>query len=81
MPNPHNDNHYPFPVDPIYDAIIADSNPKMVRLCFELLAAWRKRVFAERSNFFGDAPLQLPVEVPELAGGRSREFENIAHGR
>lgn len=66
MPDPHNDNHHPFPVDTVYHAIIADANPKMVRLRFELLAAWRKRIFAERGNFLGDAPLELLVEGPEL---------------
>lgn len=81
MPNSYDDNHDPFPVDTIYHAIIAEANPKMVRLCFELFASWRKRVFAERGNFLGDAPLKLLVEFPELADGGRREFKNIAHGR
>jgi len=79
MPNPHNNNHDSFPVDTVNHAIIADANPIMVGLCLELLAARRKRIFAERSNFLGDAPLKLLVEVPELPGGGRREFENIAH--
>lgn len=81
MPDPHYDNHHPFPVDPVYHPIIANPNPKMVRLSLELLAARRERVFAEGSNFLGDAPLKLLVEAPELPGGGSREFKNIAHGR
>jgi hypothetical protein len=81
MPDPHYDNHDPFPVDPVYHAIIADANPKMVRLGFELLAARRKRIFAERGNFLGDAPLKLPVEVSELPESGRREFKNVAHGR
>jgi hypothetical protein len=72
MPDPHNDNHDPLPVDPVYDAIVADANPKMVRLCLELLAAWRKRVFAERGNLLADAPLKLLVEITN-----SREAEAV----
>ncbi len=81
MSNPHNNDHHPPPVDSVYHAIIAYSNPKMVRLCLELLAARRKRILTERSNFLGDAPLQLLVEASELAGSGRREFKDIAHGR
>lgn len=81
MPDPHNNNHDSFPVDTIYHAIVADTNPKMVRLCLELLAARRKRILTERGNPFSKAPLKLLVEVPELADGGRREFKNIAHGR
>jgi hypothetical protein len=80
MPDPNNNNHHPFPVDAVYHTIVANSNPKVVRLSLELLAAWRKRIFAERGNFLGDAPLKLLVEVPELADGGRREFKNMAHG-
>src|ERR1700726_175109 len=44
MPDPHNDNHHPLPVDAVYHAIVSDPNPKMVRLRLELLAAWRKGI-------------------------------------
>jgi hypothetical protein len=81
MPDPYYDNHDPLPVDTVYHAIIADANPKMVRLCLELLAAWRKRMFAERGNLLADAPLKLLVETTELSGSRSREFENVSHER
>ena len=81
MSDPHNDNHHPLSVDTIYHAIIADANPKMIRLCFELFASRRKRIPAERGDFLADSPLKLPVEVPELPGGRCREFESIAHRR
>lgn len=81
MPDSHNHNYHPFPVDSVYDAIVADSNPKMVQLRFELLAAGWERIFTECDNFLSDAPLKLPVEVPELACGGRREFKNIAHGR
>jgi hypothetical protein len=39
MPDSHNDNHNPFPVDTVHDAIVADANTKMVSLRFELFAA------------------------------------------
>ena len=81
MPDPHNNDYHPLPVDTVYHAIVADANPKMVRLCLEFLAARRKRIFAERGDFLGDAPLKLLVEVPKLPGRRCREFESIAHGR
>lgn len=81
MSDPHNDNHHPLSVDTVDHAIVADSNPKVIRLRFELLAARWKRIVAERYNFLGDAPLKLPVEVAELPGGRCREFENVAHMR
>jgi hypothetical protein len=81
MPDPHDDNHHPLPVDAVYHAIVSDPNPKMVRLRLELLAARRKRIFAERGNFLRDAPLDLLFEVAELPRGRRREFENVAHGR
>lgn len=81
MSDPYNNNHHPLPVDPVNHAIVADTNPKMVRLRLELLAARRKRIFAERGNLLGDPPLQLLVEVPELPDGGRREFKNIAHGR
>jgi len=79
MPNPHNNNHHPFPVDAIYHTIVADSNPKVVRLSFELLAARRERIFAERCDLLCDLLLKLLFEVSELAGSGRREFENIAH--
>ncbi len=79
MPDPHNDNHHAFPVDAVYHAIVADANPKMVRLCLQLLAARRERILAERRNSLGDPPLKLLIEVSELAGSGRREFENIAH--
>jgi len=81
MPNPHNHDYYSFSIDAVYHAIVADANPKMVRLSLELLAARRKRVFAERVHFLADAPLKLLVEVPELSCGRRREFEDVAHRR
>ncbi len=81
MSDPDDDYHNSTPVDSVYHAIVADAKPKMVRLCLKLLAAWRKRVFAERGDLLGDAPLKLPVEGPELPGRGRREFENIAHGR
>jgi len=81
MPDPHNDDDYPLPIDPVNHAIVADANPKMVRLSLELLAARWKRIFAERGDFLGDAPLKLLVEASELAGSGRREFENVAHGR
>jgi len=81
MPDPHDDNHHPFPVDAVYNAIVADANPKMIRLCFKLFASRRKRIFAERGNLFGDTPLKLPVEGPELSQGGGREYENVAHAR
>lgn len=71
MPDPNNHNHHPFPFDPVNHAIVADTNPKMVRLRLELLAAWRKRIFTERGNFFGDPPLQLLVEVSGTPGWRT----------
>jgi len=80
MPDPYNHDYDPLPVDTVYHAIVSDSNPKMVRLRLELLAAWRKRIFAERCNFFGDPPLKLLVEVLELPDRGCREFAGIAHG-
>lgn len=81
MPDPHDNNYHPLSINTVYHAIVADANPKVVRLSLEFLAAGRKRIFAERGDFLSDAPLQLLVEVPELPGGGRREFENIAHGR
>ena len=81
MPDPNNDNHHSSSIHAINDPIIAYANPKMVSLRFELLASWRKRIFAERSNLLGDAPLKSPFEVPKLPRGRRREFKNVAHGR
>lgn len=81
MPDPHNNNYDPFPVDTVYHAIVTNPNPKMVRLCLELLAAWRKRCVTECRNFLSNAPLKLLVKIPELADGGRREFKNIAHGR
>jgi hypothetical protein len=81
MPDPHDDKYDPFPIDAVYHTIVSDSNPKVVRLSLQLLAAGRKRIFAEGNNFLGDPPLHLLAEVPELAGSGGREFENIAHGR
>lgn len=81
MPDPHNDNYDPLPIDTINHPIIANPNPKMVRLSLELLAARWKRIVAERGNFPGDAPLKLLAEVPELPDRRRREFNGIAHGR
>jgi hypothetical protein len=79
MPNPHNNNHDSFSVDPVNHAIIADSNPKMVGLSLKFLAARRKRIFAERGNFLRDPALKLLSEVSEFAGSGRREFENIVH--
>ncbi len=80
MSDPHDHNHHSFAIDPVYHAIVAHANPKMLRLAFELLAARRKRILAERDNFFGDAPLMLPVEVTKFPGSGRREFKNIARG-
>jgi hypothetical protein len=81
MADANNDNHHSLPIDPVDHAIIANANPKVVRLRLEFLAARGKRIFAERGHFLGDPSLKLFVEVPELAGSRRREFKNIAHGR
>ena len=74
MSDPNNDNHDSFAVDLVYDAVVTDSNSKMVRSSFELLAARRKRIFAERDNFLGYAPLKLFVEASDFLSGGCREF-------
>jgi hypothetical protein len=81
MSDPHDDNHHSFPIYTIHYPVVTDSNSKMVRLCFELLAARRKRISAERGNLLADTPLKSPVEGPELSRRGRREFENVAHVR
>jgi len=81
MPDPYNHDHHSFPIDTINHPIVSHANPEMVRLCFELLVSWRKRIFAERGNLLCDPALKLLVEILELADGGRREFKNIPHGR
>jgi hypothetical protein len=69
MPDPHDDNHHSVPVDTVNHAIVAHANPKMISLTFELLTAWRKRIFAERGRLLRDSPLQRSVKRPEFSQG------------